>query len=116
MKICVQSGGISEHIGPEKAYETIARSGFTAIDWNAVDLALPGNQIRNQQFAGCIYEKSDADIDAYFAPEVAAIRKNGLTISQAHAPFPAYVAGHPEVLEYMIGVYQMLIRICDRFE
>lgn len=114
MEICVQSSGIIEYLGAEKCYELIAKSGFTAIDWNGVDIALPGEQIVSQNFANCIYEKSDEEINAYFASEIDAIRKNGLKISQAHAPFPAYIPGHPEVLEYMIGVYRKIIRLCDR--
>ena len=114
MDICVQSGGIIEYLGTEKCYETIAKAGITAIDWNGVEHALSGKRIYNQDFEGCIYEKSDDEIDTYFAPEVEVIRRNGLKISQAHAPFPAYIAGHPEVLEYMIGVYRKLIRLCDR--
>lgn len=114
MDICVQSGGIIEFVGAEKCYELISKAGFTAIDWNGVEHAFPGSRIVTQDFSDCIYEKSDDEIDAYFAPELEIIRKNGLKISQAHAPFPAYIAGHPEILEFMIGVYKKIIRVCDR--
>lgn len=115
MEICIQSGGIVEHIGVEKCYAAIAKAGFTCIDWNAVEHALPGSQIYKKQLEGSFYEKPLEEQLAYFAPEVEVIRKNGLTISQAHAPFPAYLPGHPEVLEYMIGVYKRVIEICDAF-
>jgi len=114
MEICVQSGGVVEHIGIEKGYDAIAKAGFTAIDWNGTEHTLPGDRIRKLQYEGtCVFEQPlDAVLD-YFAEEVAAIRKNGLTISQAHAPFPAYLPGHPEILEYMIGIYKRNIELCD---
>ena len=116
MDICVQSGGIIEHLGMVGCYEAIAKAGFKGIDWNAVEHALPGNRIRAFDFAGNVYELSDEEIFAHFLPEVEEIRRNGLFINQCHAPFPAYVPGHPEVLEYMIGVYRKLIRLCDRVD
>lgn len=114
MEICVQSGGVIEHFDAATSYEMISKAGFTAIDWNALEYPIPGAKIVKQDFEDCLYGKSDEEIYAFFADEVAQIKKHGLTISQAHAPFPAYVPGHPEVLEYMIGVYQKLIRLCDR--
>ena len=39
MKICVQSGGIVEHVGKETGYQWIAQSGFEGIDWNAIEHA-----------------------------------------------------------------------------
>jgi len=114
MDICVQSGGVVEHIGAEKGYAAIAKAGFTAIDWNAIDNALPGDRIRKLEYAGnCIFEKPLADVIACFSEEIACIKANKLTISQAHAPFPAYIPGHPEVLQYMIGIYKRCIELCD---
>jgi len=114
MQICVQSGGIIGHLGLEKGYAAIAEAGFTGIDWNAIDNALPSNKIRELDYKGnCIFEQPLETVIAHFAKEVEQIHKNNLTISQAHAPFPAYVPGHPEVLEYMIGIYCRVIELCD---
>ena len=114
MEICVQSGGVVEHIGIEKGYAAIAKAGFAAIDWNALDNALLSSKIRKLEYAGaCILEKPLTDVIAYFSEEIACIKANKLSISQAHAPFPAYVPGHPEVLEYMIGIYKRCIELCD---
>lgn len=113
MKISVQSAGAADILGAEKGYELIRKAGFTAIDWNALDQSLPSARIRGLQYEGNIYERPIEEIYAHFADEVAEIRKNGLTITQGHAPFPAYVAGHPEVLDYMIEVYKKVILLCD---
>jgi len=113
MKICVQDGGIREYFGEEYCYDLISKAGFDSIDWN-IDQALPGSKIRKLEYQGqCIFEKSLDEVIAYYTPQLEIIKKNGLTISQAHAPFPAYVEGHPEVLEYMIGIYKRCIELCD---
>ena len=112
MKISVQNGGIIEHIGAEKCYAAIKEAGFTAIDWN-IDHGLPSTQIKGLTYEGVsIFQRPFEEVIAHYEPELALIRKYGLTITQAHAPFPAYVPGHPEVLEFMIGIYQNCIRLC----
>lgn len=112
MEISVQSGGIIDHVGEEKCYASIKEAGFTAIDWN-IDRDLSAADIRSLAYAGkSVFERSYEEVLAFHAPELETIRKYGLTITQAHAPFPAYVPGHPEVLEFMIHVYENCIRLC----
>ena len=114
MKICVQSGGIVEHIGAQKCYDVIAQAGFAGIDWNAVEHACPPAVIRDPAlWESCIYMRPPEEVLAYFAPEVELIRSRGLVISQAHAPFPACVPGVLGVLDYMIRVYKRVIEVCD---
>ena len=113
MNISVQNGGIIETVGAERCYQLIAQAGFTGIDWN-LDHALPGTVIKSLDYKGkCVFEQSLDKIIEHYADELALIRKNGLTLSQAHSPFPAYIPGHPEVLEYMIGIYNRMIEFCD---
>ena len=58
------------------------------------------------------YEETYGDVQATFtfatpyADEVAILKKNGLVLSQAHAPFPAYVHTCPQMLDYAIEVYK----------
>lgn len=112
MDICVQSGGIITRTSEELCYAAIREAGFTTIDWN-IDRNLKPADIKGLTYAGkSVFERSFAEVWQHHQAELAIIRKNGLTISQAHAPFPAYVPGHPEVLEFMIGVYKNAIRLC----
>jgi sugar phosphate isomerase/epimerase len=112
MKISVQNGGIIEHIGAEKCYAAIRDAGFTAIDWN-LDHGLPSADIKGLTYENVsIFQRPIAEVIAHYTPELEIMRKNGLTVTQAHAPFPAYVPGHPEVLEFMIGIYKSCIRLC----
>lgn len=117
MRIGVQTGGVTDVIGQAAGYAAIAQAGFTAIDWN-IDHALFGHVLlemaKTGDFTGkCIFERPLEEVIAHYAEELALIRKNGLSIAQAHAPFPAYFPGHPEVLEYMIGIYCRAIELCD---
>ena len=111
MELSVQTLGVIEKVGLEAGYSMIAQAGFTAIDWGIE--AIAPNSIRKLEYKGLIYGKPLEEIIAYFAPQLEYIRKNNLKITQAHAPFPAYVPGHPEVLEFMIGAYKRCIEFCD---
>lgn len=114
MKIGIQSSDTILELGAEKTYQLFAKNGFEAIDWN-LDNYLMEQQIDRGDYSGnCIFEKEPDEIDAFFASELDIIRKNGLAISQAHAPFPAFTPEHPAMLDYMIGIYKNMILFCDR--
>lgn len=114
MKIAVQSSGITECCGKEAGYAAIAKAGFTAIDWNGPGRAISSAMIYDLNYRGSIFEKSLDVVLDFYAEEMKAIKAAGLTISQCHAPFPSYVPGHPEVLDYMIGIYIRDIELCER--
>lgn len=113
MNITIQTGDIVDRLGFEDGYRTIRDTGFTAIDWN-LDHAVKHSDLSSGAYLGkSIMEKPLGDVIDYYADELAVIRKNGLVITQAHAPFPAYIPGKPEVLDYMIGIYKRNIEYCD---
>ena len=112
MRISVQDAGTCDSLGMEKGYAAIRQAGFDAIDWN-IDHALRAADIKALKIGNCIFEKDLPEILAYYAEELAIIRGNGLAITQCHAPFPAYIPGHPELLDYMIGIYKGCIRFCN---
>lgn len=112
MRISVQTGGILSRIGDKRGYAAIRAAGITAIDWN-IDRDLGSKYVMQLDYKGrSVFERSFEEVVAHHEPELALIRKNGLSIAQAHAPFPAYLPGHPELLEFMIGVYKNCIRLC----
>ena len=115
MKLSIQSQRITGQYGIEAAYRMIREAGFEAIDWN-IDVEWDFNRVKSAERLEnlCIFEKSQAEIDAYFAAELSEIRKNGLEITQAHAPFPAYRAGRPDILEFAISLYRNMIPFLDR--
>ena len=111
MKICVQTGDVIDLVGYEKGYKMIKKAGFGAIDWN-LDHALPSSKIKKGEIKGCIFEKSLSEVKEHYAAELEEIRKNGLEITQAHAPFPAYARNIPGSLDSMIPLYIRCIEFC----
>ena len=111
-KICVQTGGIIRFWGYEEGYRLIKEAGFDAVDWN-INSEWNGTEIKQKILSHCIFEDPLEEIEAHFAEELAVIRKYGLEIEQAHAPFPAYVKDFPEFNDYAIGVVKQCIRFCD---
>lgn len=113
MEVCIQSADLPDVLGFEKGYSYIREAGFTAIDWN-LDHAWKYADLIDGSYRGkSILEQPLEKVIEYYAEELAMIRKNGLKISQAHAPFPAYIPGRPDVLEYAIEIYIRLIEYCD---
>lgn len=110
MKIGVCTGKLDMGLGLEKCYETISKAGFTAIDWDIYR----GVNLRKPGYEGTYIFEQDLDaVIAHYDEELSWIRKNGLAISQAHTPFPVYLPGHPETVDYCIGVFQRMIEFCD---
>ncbi len=114
MKISVQTGNVVDRHGFEKGYKMLKDAGFEAIDWN-LDHAWDCGPIYNggYQKGNCIFEKDLQEVIEHYKEELEIIRKNGLEISQAHAPFPAYTPKCQDIVDYAIGVYIRLIEFCD---
>lgn len=112
MKLSVQNYGVSTVFGPEAGYRMIRECGFEAIDWN-IDQGWNMKAVLAGQLEGSsIFEKSDEEVLAYYAEELEAIRKSGLTITQAHAPFPSDIRDVPDVEAYVVRIFQSCIRLC----
>ncbi|MCI8441713.1 MAG: TIM barrel protein [Provencibacterium sp.] len=112
MKICIQTGDVVDDFGFERGYRLLREIGFEGIDWN-IDHALSPGQLKEGHFPSCIFERPLPEILDHYREEIEAIQKSGLSISQAHAPFPAHVRGIPQSDDYMIEIYKGCIRLCD---
>lgn len=114
MKLCIQNETLMKYYGMEDAYAMIREAGFEAIDWDTClswdfDEIKKAKELKNL----CTFEKSPEEVRAHFAKEMEIIRKNGLTISQAHAPMECYAPGRPDILEYAISIYKKIIPYLD---
>lgn len=114
MKISIQTGDLTTQYGIENGYRMIAEAGFEAVDWN-LDHALSFSEVKAAEKLEelSIFEKSMDEILAYYDEELSAMKKNNLSITQAHAPFPADLPGRPEVLDYNIAIYDKMIHFCQ---
>lgn len=113
MELSVQTGTVVKQFGFEKGCRMFREAGFTAIDWN-IDTVLKKTMLKEQPYEDlCLFERPMEEIRAHYAEELAAIRENGLRITQAHAPFPGYVFERPESIDYTHKIYEKMIRFCD---
>jgi sugar phosphate isomerase/epimerase len=111
MKLSMMTCGITARFGLERGYELLRETGFESVDWNLNDV-LDSSAITKGTYRGNILEKSLEEMLAYFAPELEAQKKNGITIGQAHAPCPAYLPKDPELFSYMLGINENCVRLC----
>ena len=113
MKISVESQYLVDDFGIESAYKMIHDSGFEAVDWNIdSDLdhkhIIPGIELEGLT----VFERPMEEISEHYREEMAVMKKYGLVPTQAHAPFPPYLNGRPEVLDYTIKIYKQMILFC----
>lgn len=111
MNITIQTGGLLPYWGPKDTFRMIREAGFDGIDWG-IDEAWDRTVIQQGRFTPCVFEGTLEEIRAFYREQLEEIERNGLAISQAHAPFPPYVKGFPELTDYAIGIYQQCIRFC----
>lgn len=114
MKLVIQSQSLVNDLGYEAAYRTIRESGFEGIDWN-LNTAWKFKEVTAAEKLKdlCVFEKPLPEIMAHYEEELSYIRKNGLEISQAHAPFSSYAPYREDILDYAITIYQSMIRFCS---
>ena len=115
MRIGIQSGATTQELGFAQAYSLYRAAGFKTVDVNINNEVKNETAFRDGDFdrAGSIFERSMEEILAHFEPELREIQKNGLEISQAHAPFPTYVPGKPESLERIIPIIINSLKFCQ---
>jgi len=110
-KIGVQTGGVEELYGIDKAYHMIKEAGFDAVDVN-LDHLLSGGQISKREHVP-VFDAEGDECLAYFKPWKDAAEKYGIDNYQAHAPFPCYVAEPSNGYnDYLLDVLKKTIAGC----
>jgi sugar phosphate isomerase/epimerase len=113
MLLATLTSPYTKRFGLEEGYRMIREAGFEAIDWGLYSSPNRSDLAASESLTGlCIFEKSLEEVLAYYEEELAIIRKNGLMFAQCHAPFPPYIPGRPDTLEYSIRLYRRLIEFC----
>ncbi len=110
MKTAVQTGGIINRFGIEEGFRMIREAGFEAVDAN-LDHWLTPAQIKSGETRDSLFERSDAEIMDFCAPYLDALSRNGLAITQAHAPFPTRVHD-ADVNAYVLRAQERTIAMC----
>lgn len=87
MQIGTTTGMLAlRHTSDAQALQAIAQAGFQAVDFS----------MWNYPWQGGLFALPDTAFDAYFTGLRATADTYGLTISQAHAPFPSTTGNEPE--------------------
>lgn len=114
MKISVQSAPILDIYGIDEGFRMIAEAGIDGVDFN-INHCLPGDAIRNHRNEG-FFSQTDEEILAQLEPYRLAAEKYGVCFSQAHAPFPSYVADSPETNAYVRMAIEKCMMMCERID
>ena len=109
--ICVQTGGMEELLGIDGAYKAIKEAGFDGVDAN-VDHLMAYRDILEKKHVPAFDAEGD-ELLQYFKPWKDAAEKYGLDNSQAHAPFPSYLADGGEYNDYLLKMLEKTIIGCD---
>lgn len=115
MMVSVQTGGMIPFWGAEDGYRMIREAGFDGIDWG-LDESWTRSEIQRGILSPCVFTQPLDKVYEFYREELEQIEKNGLSIVQAHAPFPPYVKDFPALNDYAVEVYRQCIRFCDSLD
>lgn len=115
MEISMQGFNTTQRFDKETAYKMIADAGFTAIDWAIDTEDVWGRTLVKKGVVptDCLYAGPIENLIDYYKDEIELIKKYNLKITQAHAPFPAYIKGNPEFTDFCVEVYKKSLKLCQ---
>lgn len=109
--IAIQSGDWYDESNDEKSIALAKECGVEALDFNIDHVISPNEYVKGKKFPLC-----DLPTEAFvekFLPLKAASEKYGICFSQMHAPFPLWFEGKEAETEYLLGVTEKCIAVCD---
>ena len=112
LKVGVQSGDWYDHTRPYESIEYIKSCGFEAIDFN-IDNYLDTQALAKNGIGETFFDKPVEEIIAFFDPLRDACEKNGVAISQMHAPFPIWFDGIEDVNDYILMALDKCFAVCE---
>ncbi len=122
MKISIQGYATTQRFDMDTAYKMIKEAGFEAIDW-ALDQQWqdgaqrlcwnrPSIETGANFDQDTIYNEDMDKIIEHYQPEIDTIKKYGLTITQAHAPFFNYSSKSISFADCAIETYKKALKLC----
>ena len=110
MRISIQTGGIVNRFGIDEGFRMIREAGFEAVDANLDNWLTPA-QIKGGEMGNCAFDLPEAALMDYCGPYMAALSRNGLTVTQAHAPYPTRVRDEA-MNAYVLRTAEKAIMVC----
>lgn len=110
MQIGIQTAGIFEYWGVDRGFRELKEAGFDCVDLGMDSMWPVGSIIKGER--DFILSKPLDELMEYFRPYKEASEKYGVSVYQAHAPFPSYLNGKAELNEEIISTIEKCIAIC----
>lgn len=114
LSISVQTAGwLNPMFGEDKsaeAFEFIKKCGFESLDYNIDTKLIPKQIDKNDR--GTFFTKSVDEILEYYAPIKEALDKSGISMTQAHAPFPLFRRSSEEMSDFLIEALEKCLVAC----
>lgn len=115
MRIGIQSDNLYCDNDPLGSLERIKNCGFDSVDFSLYKYIEPKNII-NDENPSSFYDKTLDELFEFFKPLKEASKKTGVIIGQTHAPFPSHDKGKTKFNNYMLGVIEKCLAICEYIE
>ena len=114
--IAVQTQNVVYDDNPEKGFEMLKSTGFSACDFS-LNQYLKNTDIYNSKL-NRFFDKSIEELIDYFTPHKSAAEKYSINIHQMHMPYPVMVPGvAPEINRYLFEqVAPKSMQICSFLE
>jgi sugar phosphate isomerase/epimerase len=116
VKIGVQTRNMVEDDNPLEGFEKLKKAGFSCADFS-LNYYLKNTDLYNSEI-NQFFDRTDAEIEQFFAPHKKAAKEAGITINQMHMPYPNYVPkAKQKVNDYLRNVVApKSMKICKFFE
>lgn len=110
LEVATQSGDWYDETRPEESMRFIKECGFEGIDYNINNVF---NDTFDRENLTSFFNQSDEEIFEYYKPMKEAAKKYDVSISQAHALFPAYRRDRQERNSYLLKVIEKQMMVCQ---
>ena len=107
LRLSVQTGDWYDELfgadeGADEAFRFIKECGFDVLDYN-IDHQLSVRSLIKGEMTD-YFDVSDEEFVARFVTVKEAMKRQGISMGQAHAPFPLYVEGREDINDFLIKV------------
>lgn len=116
LKIGTQTKNVVYDDNPSEGFRMLKECGFDCCDFSLNSYLL--NTELYKEKLNSFFDRSDAELQEFFAPHKLAAKGNGIIINQMHMPYPNLVPnGSKELNDYLLNVVApKSIKICKYFD
>lgn len=116
LKIGTQTKNVVYDQNPDEGFRILKKSGFDCCDFS-LNSYLLNTDLYNEKL-NCFFDRTDTELETFFAPHKKAALETGIQINQMHMPYPTYVPnGKKELNDYLLNVVApKSMKICKYFD